>query len=121
MISSQLASSGSSPLKSLFASLSLNEDALSPNAMLRPELSCLEPFSGEVMFAGTSADSCIEINFDSSLRLGIDFNGKSGDEGTEVWVALSSDVRRVGELELLHSILWNEGLRIKYTVVGRFN
>ena len=76
-------------------------DALSPNAMLRPELSFFEPFSGEVMHADTSADSCIEINFDSSLRLCIDFNGKSGDEGTEVWVALSSDARRVGELESL--------------------
>ena len=99
MISSQLTSSGLSSVASLFTSPSLYMDALSPNAMLRPELSFFEPFSGEDVLADTSTISCIEINFESSLLLGIDLNGISGDVGTDVWVAPSSEVRRVGELQ----------------------
>lgn len=60
--------------------------------MLKAELSLFEIYSGEEVL------SCIEISLESSLLLGIDLNGKSGDDGTDVWVPLSSEVRRVGEL-----------------------
>ena len=88
MMSSQLASSGFSSL----TPLPLCIDALSPKAMLKAELSLFEIYSGEEVL------SCIEISLESSLLLGIDLNGKSGDDGTDVWVPLSSEVRRVGEL-----------------------
>ena len=102
MISSQLASSESSSSSSL-TPLPMYTDALSPSAKLRPEWSSLKRRSSRkwvLVLARASTLSCAGIKFAPSLLLGNDFNGNTGEGGTDVWVALSSDVRsRTGELK----------------------